>query len=293
MRSASRRRGQLTTEPPWTQREPRTRSAVAQRGEQPGQLLGLVRAVGVHLDEDVVAVGPAPSRTPARYAAPRPSLPARCRTLYLRRRRRPARRRAGRCRPGCCRRRRGRRPRARPRGPARRCSRCSPARRTSARSRRARPRSAEGAVLTAPGSWVGSGSVERASIARRWRSPVATARPSATSATAVATHSGPRRAWSATVIVSRSGTGADEVRRGLNSGSDCTTCPSGAMTALMPAGGGDEHGPAVLDGAQPGHRELLVGLAGTAVRRVVGLHDQEPARGSPGPATVRRRTRSS
>ena len=64
----------------------------------------------------------------------------------------------------------------------------------------------EGCCAHGTGSWVGSGSVERTSIARRCRSPVAMARPSAASAAAVATHSGIAPTRSATVIVSRRGT---------------------------------------------------------------------------------------
>ena len=69
--------GQLTTLPPPQPSADRgRRSASVYRLEQKRQLLGLVRAVGIHLDEDVVVAVDASN--PARYAAPRPSLPRRC-----------------------------------------------------------------------------------------------------------------------------------------------------------------------------------------------------------------------
>ena len=50
------------------------------------------------------------------------------------------------------------------------------------------------------------------------------------------------------------------------------------MNALTPDRGDLHRRPAVLDGAQPGHGQLLHGLVGVAERRVVGLHDQQVAR---------------
>ena len=79
-RSPRRDRGQLTTEPPGTQREPSTRSAVAQRGRAAG---AAARAGASRRRPSRPGRRSRRSRAqskPARYAAPRPSLPARCRT---------------------------------------------------------------------------------------------------------------------------------------------------------------------------------------------------------------------
>ena len=72
---------------------------------------------------------------------------------------------------------------------------------------------------------------------------------------------------------SRSGTSATSVRATF-SGACCATDAVRRDHGADAAGRGDQHGPAVLDGAQPGHRQLLVRLPGAVVRRVVGLHDE-------------------
>ena len=50
--------------------------------------------------------------------------------------------------------------------------------------------------------------------------------------------------------------------------------PSGATIAEMPLVAATDDGAAVLDRAQPAHRQLLGALVGVAERRVVGLHDE-------------------
>ena len=93
---------------------------VAQRGQQPRQLLGLVRAVGVHLDQRRRSPRSSPQREPGDVRRAEPCLARPVQHVHLAGRRRPARRRSRRCRPGCCRRRPGRPRRARPRAAGRR-----------------------------------------------------------------------------------------------------------------------------------------------------------------------------
>ena len=77
-------RGQFTTRAAGDPARADHQVGVAQRVEQPVQLLGLVGAVGVHLADHVVARRRGRRAKPCRYAAPRPAFSVRCSDLDLR-----------------------------------------------------------------------------------------------------------------------------------------------------------------------------------------------------------------
>ena len=226
-----------------------------QRGQQPGQLLGGVRAVGVHLDDDVVAVLAGPGEAGDVGRARGPALPVAVQHVHPRRRRRPA----------------GRRSRPVPSGLlSSTTSRCAVGTAASSRcgdglevvplvvrrdDRRAPGRAAASRARPAP---------TPAPSAEQRRA--ATARARAARRRRVASVSAARAVGTSPTSTSRVKTGAaaDDRAVGGDDGADA-------------AGGGDQHRAAVLDGAQPAHGQLLLGLAAPTEGRVVGLHDQQPA----------------
>ena len=187
----------VSTRPPPTQREPRTTSA-RPRASRSRQVLRLVRAVGVHLDNHVVASLEGPGE-PARYVAPKPCLlggagrgPGR--------RPRPAGRRCRRCRPASRRRRSGCRPGRRAAHP--------PDEPLEVVPLVVRRDDDQDPVRASPVCRLVAGALLHAGRLSRRRRPTSTPAGAPTSPMPTRMTSGQPPRWSATVVSVRSGRGA-------------------------------------------------------------------------------------